>query len=189
MDPQTLPNYLLWVFGGAFAVINFRILIQFLRYQKLQHKAVIVWRGPKPAFYDTFFLPAAALVLVIIVKLAYLHWPLEKVFGETMMLLYFALIARLGVRICRGFYEDGVWLDDGFVPYDSIGGLSWRESETEPVTLLLVPRLQRRAYKLIVPTQYYGEARKLLREKIKNYEINMTGRALDLGAHDERDDV
>jgi hypothetical protein len=29
----------------------------------------------------------------------------------------------------------------------------------------------------------------LLRDKIKSYDIHFTGKALDLGAHDERDDV
>jgi len=36
---------------------------------------------------------------------------------------------------------------------------------------------------------YYGAARRLLRDKIAAYDIHFAGKSLDLGMHDERDDV
>ena len=39
------------------------------------------------------------------------------------------------------------------------------------------------------PHPYYGAARRLLRDKIAAHDIHFTGKTLDLGAHDERDDV
>ena len=36
---------------------------------------------------------------------------------------------------------------------------------------------------------YYGAARRLLRDKIAAHDIHFTGKTLDLGVHDERDDV
>ncbi len=179
--------YTLLVLGGGFGFANLRILIQYLRYRRLRHSAVLVWPGRRPPFYNTFILMGIALALVIIVKLTYLHWGPKEVFGESMMLLYYAGMAPLSLKIGRGFYEDGVWDEDGFLPYGNIGGLSWRE-EGE-VTLILLPRMKRLARRLIVPQQYYGEARKVLRDKIKSFDIHFTGKALDLGAHDERDDV
>jgi hypothetical protein len=187
MDQQKLFTDLLLVLGGGFLFANLRILIQFLRYLKLRHSAVLVWPGRRPPLYGSFPLIGAALALVIIVKLIFLRWPPQQVFGESMMLLYYSYLVPLSLKIGRGFYEDGLWVEDGFLPYGNIGGLSWREEEE--VTLLLIPRMKRLARRLIVPTQYYGEARKLLREKIKSFDIHFTGKALDLGAHDERDDV
>jgi hypothetical protein len=186
MPPWLLPGVLL-VLGVGFLLANLWILIQFLRYRKLKPSAILVWPGRRPPFYGTFMLIGLALALVIIVKLGFLKWPPQKVFGESMMLLYYSYMAPLSLKIGRGFYDDGVWVEDGFLPYGKIGGLSWREEED--ITLLLIPRMKRRAMRLIVPHQYYGQARKVLREKIKTFDIHFTGKPLDLGAHDERDDV
>ncbi len=185
--PPWLLRDVLLVLGGGFLFANLRILIQFLRYVRLRRSAVLVWPGKRPPFYWSFVLLGAALAMVIIVKLLFLKWPPQEVFGEAMMLLYYGYLAPLSLKIGRGFYEDGVWVEDGFLPYASIGGLSWREDEE--ITLLLIPRMKRLARRLIVPQQYYGEARKVLRDKIKSFDIHFTGKALDLGAHDERDDV
>jgi hypothetical protein len=49
--------------------------------------------------------------------------------------------------------------------------------------------MKRLARRLIVPHEHYGAARRVLRDKIATFDIHFTGKALDLGAHDERDDV
>jgi hypothetical protein len=187
MDQQKLLADVLLVLGGGFLFANLRILVQFLRYLTLRRSALLVWPGRRPPFYGTFILMGAALAIVIIIKLIFLHWGPDKVFGEAMMLLYYGYMVPLSLKIGRGFYEDGLWVDDGFVPYARIAGLSWREDDE--VTLLLIPRMRLAARKLSVPLEYYGQARKLLRDKIKTFDIHFTGKALDLGAHDERDDV
>jgi histone H3/H4 len=188
MTQENLLTYVLLVLGGGFLFVNAQILIQYLRYLKLRRSAVLVWPGQRPAYYGSFILIGAGLAIVIIVKLIYLRWPPQRVFGEAMMLLYYGYMAPLSLKIGRGFYEDGVWLEDGFMRYGKIGGLSWREEETSMI-LLLIPRMRRLARRLVVPLEFYGEARKVLREKIKTFDIHFTGKALDLGAHDERDDV
>ena len=76
------------------------------------------------------------------------------------MLLYYVYLGPLTMRIGRGFYRDGVWLDSGFMPYEAIGGLTWRE-EPQP-TLVVLPRMKRLAKLLTVPPQHYAEARRLL---------------------------
>jgi hypothetical protein len=94
----------------------------------------------------------------------------------------------LSLRIGRGFYEDGIWADGGFIPYQHIGGLAWRESERQ-VTLVLIYRMRQLARRLVVPESYYGAARRLLRDKIAAHDIHFTGKSLDLGLHDEREDA
>ena len=103
------------------------------------------------------------------------------------MLVYYAYALPLSLKIGRGFYEDGIWADGGFMPYSSIGGLAWREGDQ--LTLVMMHRMRAFARRLVVPENYYGAARRLLRDKIAAHDIHFTGKTLDLGLHDERDDV
>ena len=65
--------------------------------------------------------------------------------------------------------------------------MTWREGEQ--LTLVLIYRMRAFARRLVVPEVYYGAARRLLRDKIAAHDIHFTGKPLDLGMHDERDDV
>ena len=125
------------------------------------------------------------LGVLVFVKLVVLH---RQVFGESMMFIYYAYLFPLSRRIGRGFYEDGIWADTAFIPYNEVGGISWREGEHE-VTLIVISRLRNLARRLIVPGDKYGAARRLLRDKIGEHEIHFTGTGLDLGVRDERDEV
>ena len=125
------------------------------------------------------------LGLLVFYKLAVIA---RQAFGETMMFLYYGYLTPLSRRIRRGFYTDGIWTDTAFVPYNEIGGISWREGEHE-VTLIVISRLRNLARRLMVPGDKYGEARRLLRDKIGEHAIQFMGTGLDLGAHDERDEA
>jgi len=181
-----LPKLLL-VLGAGFFVADVRLFLQFLRFQRLRSSALLIWPGRKPPFYRLLLVLGAVLSLVIIYKLAFLHMHLRDVFGETMMLVYYAYAVPLSLRIGRGFYEEGIWDDAGFIPYSRIGGLTWREGEQ--LTLVLIYRMRAFARRLVVPEMHYGAARRLLRDKIAAHDIHFTGKPLDLGMHDERDDV
>jgi len=111
-----------------------------------------------------------------------------QAFGETMMFAYYAYLMPLSRRIGRGFYEDGIWADTAFIPYNEVGGISWREGEHQ-ATLIVVSRLRNLARRLIVPGDKYGAAKRLLRDKINEHIIQFGGAGLDLGARDERDDT
>ena len=65
--------------------------------------------------------------------------------------------------------------------------MSWRE--TKDVTLVLVMRGRELARTLRVPGEVYGEARRVLREKVAAHDIQFKGMGLDLGVRDERDAV
>jgi hypothetical protein len=181
-----LPKLLL-VLGVGFFVADVRLFLQFLRFQRLRSSALLIWPGRKPPFYRLLLALGAVLSLLIVYKLAFLRMGLPDVFGETMMLVYYAYAVPLSLRIGRGFYEDGIWADAGFIPYSRIGGLTWREGEQ--LTLVLIYRMRAFARSLVVPEAYYGAARRLLRDKIAAHDIHFTGKPLDLGMHDERDDV
>ncbi len=177
----------LFVLGVGFFCANVRLLVQFIRFLKIRSSALLTWPGSRPPFYGLLLAIGAILGVLIIYKLAILKQHPANVFGESMMMVYYGYGVPLSLRIGRGFYEDGIWADGGFVPYQAIGGLTWREGEQ--VTLVLMYRMRAFARRLVVPQRHYGAARRLLRDKIAAHDIHFTGKSLDLGLHDERDDV
>jgi hypothetical protein len=179
--------YVLFALGIGFLLANVRVLFQFIRFLRLRSSALLTWPGRRPPFYGLLLGLGAVLSIIIVYKIAVLRQQPVNVFGESMMLLYYTYALPLSLRIGRGFYEEGIWADGGFIPYSQIGGLTWREGEQ--ITLVLMYRMRAFARRLVVPERYYGAARRLLRDKIAAHDIHFTGKTLDLGAHDERDDV
>lgn len=185
-DPE-LFVWVLWIVGGLFLLIDLQQFYQYIRFRRIRGEALLTWRPNRPPLYRLFLWVGALLGVLIVYKLAVLHMHPKYVFGETMMLIYYVYVMPLSLQIRRGFYADGVWTDGGYIPYSRIGGLTWREGEQ--VTLVLLYRWRSFARRLLVPERLYGEARRVLRDKIAAHAIHFTGKALDLGMHDERDDA
>ena len=165
--------YVLIGLGVGFLVANVRAFTDFFRYRRRRKDAVLIWPGPPPPFYGLVLFLGVALGVLIFVKVV--------------MFIYFAYAVPLSRKIGRGFYADGVWSEQGFIPYHQIGGIAWREGE--PVTLLLISRFRQLARPLLVPSSYYGAVRRLLHDKIGAHDIMFAGDTLNLGGHDERQDV
>jgi len=182
---QTIVTGTLVVLGLGFLVANARLLLEYVRYRKLRRSALLTWPSRKPPYYLFQLVIGFALGVLLYVKLVRLH---RQAFGESMMFLYYAYLFPLSRNIGRGFYEDGIWADSAFIPYNEIGGISWREGDHE-VALVVISRLKNLARRLVVPGEYYAAARRLLRDKIAKHDIHFTGTGLDLGEHDEREDV
>ena len=183
---ELLPK-ILYLFGFGFLVANVRLLLQFIRFLRIRSSAILTWPGRRPPFYGLLLVLGAVLALLIIYKLTVLRQQPMQVFGEAMMLLYYVYLLPLSLRIGRGFYADGIWADGGFMPYSHIGGLTWREGR--PGHAGADAPHAAFARQLVVPHPYYGAARRLLRDQIAAHDIHFTGKSLDLGLHDERDDV
>jgi hypothetical protein len=175
----------LLVLGFGFLVANARLVLVYLQFRKRRQAALLTWRTPQPPYYGTGLALGVILGVIVFYKLVFTHQP---AFGETMMFVYYGYLAPLSHRIGRGFYQDGIWLDTGFMPYQEVGGISWREGE-HAVALVVISRLKNLARVLPVPIEHYGAARRVLRDKIGDHEIHFTGTGLDLGAHDERDEA
>ena len=177
----------LFVLGVGFLVANLRLLFQFIRFFRLRSQALLTWPGRRPPYYWFLIALGAILGVLIIYKLTVLRWHPAAVFGETMMLVYYGYAVPLSLKIGRGFYQDGIWADGGYVPYSRIAGMAWREDEQ--LTLVLLDRVRDFGRRLTVPERYYGAARRLLRDKIAAHDIHFTDKSLDLSDHDERDVV
>ncbi len=185
-DPNLLPR-ILYLIGGGFLLINLHQFYQYFKYARLRPSALLTWSPVMPPLYRWFFWVGAVLAILVFYKLMILKLHPKFVFGETMMLVYYVYVMPLGQKIRRGFYEDGIWADSGFIPYIKVGGLTWREGDAP--TLVILYRWRNFARKLIVPEPLYGQARRVLRDKIATHDIHFTGKTFELGLHDERDDV
>jgi len=175
----------LYVLGAGFLVANVKLAFEYVRYLKRRRTALLIWLAPKPPQYVFMLTIGVALGLLVFAKLFVIH---RQAFGETMMFAYYAYFFPMSLGIRRGFYADGIWAEGAFIPYNEVGGISWRETENQ-VTLIVISRLKNLARKLVVPGDKYGAARRLLRDKIGEHAIHFGGTGLDLGAHDERDEA
>lgn len=182
---------MLVLFGVGFLVANARIGLDYVRFLRRRRAALLTWPSPRPPYYGM------ALGIGVVLGLLFFYSALQfysglrraspQVFGEGMMFLYYAYAMPLSRRIRRGFYEDGIWADSSFIPYNEVGGISWRESDQ--ITLIVISRLRNLARRLSVPVGNYGAARRVLRDKIASHAIHFSGVGLDLGDHDAREDV
>jgi hypothetical protein len=175
----------LLLLGAGFLVANARLVMEYLRFLERRRTALLTWRAPAPPHYGMALAIGVALGLLVFYKIVVIH---QQAFGEAMMFVYYAYLMPLSRRIGRGFYEDGIWADSSFIPYNEVGGISWREGE-HAVSLIVISPLRKLARRLAVPLEHYGAARRLLRDKIGQHAIHFTGTGLGLGAHDERDDA
>jgi hypothetical protein len=175
----------LYLLGAGFLVANLKLAYDYLRYLKRRRSALLIWRAPNPPQYTFMLGLGVALGLLVFAKIVFIH---RQAFGETMMFAYYAYFFPMSRNIARGFYADGIWAESDFIPYQEVGGISWREQE-DHVTLLIISRLRNLARRLNVPGDKYGAARRLLRDKIGEHAIHFGGTGLDLGAHDERDEA
>jgi len=184
--PAALLPQLLFIFGVGFLVANIKATLDLLRFRARRRSALLVWHSPKPRFYRLSILLAVVLGLLLAANVI-LRRPASTLFGEAMMFVYYAAFVPLTTRITRGFYEDGVWSDTGFMRWAQISAVSWKDEGA--VTLILISRIRSIARRLEVPGNLYGQARRVLRDKIKAHDIHIGGAGLDLGSRDETDAV
>jgi hypothetical protein len=175
----------LMLLGAGFLIANARLLVEYFQFRRIRPGALLTWQVPRPPYYGTALAIGVMLGFIVFYKLVFSH---QQAFGETMMFVYYAYVLPLSRRIGRGFYEDGIWADSTFIPYNEVGGISWREGE-HSVSLVVISRLKNLARRLAVPIEHYGAARRLLRDKIGEHAIHFTGTGLDLGVRDERDEA
>jgi hypothetical protein len=186
MSPGSL-QLILFLFGIGFLAANVKVAADLVRYHRRRRSALLIWEGQKPRFYGFCIFLGVVLTGLFVFKLFVQHRPSQTLLGEAMMSVYYALSLPLSAQIRRGFYQDGVWSDTGFVRWSQISGVAWKEDGG--VTLVLISHLRNIARRLQVPGQLYGEARRLLRERIKTHQIQMSGTGLDLGSRDGQDAI
>ena len=181
---------ILLLLGVGFLVANVRVGFDALRFLRRRSSAMLTWRGPRPRYYGLQLALGVVLGVLLVYESCLRAAPSRRRTADlrhqhdVRVLRYLVPLSR---RFGRGFYADGIWSESGFVPYWKIGAVSWREGEE--IALVIVSRLRNLARRLVVPGVHYAAARRLLRDKIAAHDIQLMHTGLELGAHDERDDV
>ena len=178
---------LLLLFGFGFLIANIRLGALLWAYRRRVRSALLVWKGEKPKYYSFSLALVVVLGILLFIEAFVLKRSPRSIFGEAMMFIYYGYMFPLSTQIRRGFYRDGVWSDSGFMPWGQISAVSWKEEGG--VTLVLISHFRSIAKRLAVPGDLYGQARRLLREKIKTHDIHIGGSGLDLGSRDDQDAV
>jgi hypothetical protein len=178
---------LLFVLGLGFLAANLKVTADLLRFHWRKRFALLTWQSPKPRYYGLNLGLGVALGLLVAYKLFVMHRQPDQVFGEAMMFVYYGYAFPLSARIARGFYRDGVWSDSGFLRWTQISAVSWKEDGG--VTLILISHFRNIARRLEVPGPLYGQARRVLRDKIRDHALHIGGAGLDLGSRNEEDAV
>jgi hypothetical protein len=194
MNAGDFVEYLRWasprlsiLFGLGFLVANLKLLVELLQYRRRRRRALLVWEGARPKYYGMNLALGAVFGLLLAVNVFWLRRPLKDLFGELMMLTYYGYAFPFSARIPRGFYEEGIWSDSGFMRWGQISAVTWKEEGS--VTLVLISHFRSVARRLDVPGHLYGQARRLLQDRIKSQEMHMGGAGLDLGSRAETDVV
>jgi len=177
MENETILSLFFLGFGVYFAVVLTRGLLGYARFHRVRPTAVLTW--PVPTSRQLPWLVGLGLVNVVLTVLnGLMHRPLHHVVSLGLMALYFVLMVPLASRIQLGFYRDGVWADAGFLPWERIRHLAFRESPD--LVLILLPRGGAGSFRLPVPRGEYGAVRKLIEEKIRAQVLNVEAGILGL---------
>jgi hypothetical protein len=194
MTPESLIPWFAWLaprllllFGLGFLVANLRLGAALWAYRRRVRSALLVWEAAKPRFYGFSLALGVILGVLLLVEVVGLRRSPPSIFGEAMMFLYYGYTFPLSTRIRRGFYGEGVWSDSGFMRWSEISAVSWKEEPT--LTLVLVSHARSLARHLQIPGNLYGQARRLLQDRIRAHDIRIGGAGLDLGSREGTDTV
>lgn len=182
-----LAPWLLLAFGVGFLAANVRLCAALVAYRRRRRDTLLTWEGPRPRQYGFSLALGVILGVLLVVEVVVLQRSARSIFGEAMMFAYYGYAYPLSTRIRRGFYGEGIWSDSGFIPWARISAVSWKEGRT--LTLVVISSAWSLARRLDVPGQLYGQARRVLQDRIKAHDIQMGGGGLDLRSRDEQDTV
>jgi len=161
---ETVLTTVLLALGLYFSVLLARGTASYLRFRRLRSTALVTWAAPRPSHFRS--LVALGILSALVAALnTYMDRPIHHVVPQGLMSLYFILMVPLMTSIPVGLYQDGVWAEAGFLAWEQIGRMAFRESPE--IVLILLPRGGTSSLRLRVPPGEYGAVRKTLEEKVR----------------------
>jgi len=150
-------------------VLIARGLAGYRLFLKVRPTALLTWPVRRPAHFP-FLLALGAVAAALAVINSTMNRPFHHVYSQGVMAVYFMVMVPLSARIQLGLYRDGVWADAGFLPYEKIARMAFREAPE--IVLIMVPRGRSGTFRLPVPSSEYGAVRKILEDKIRARVVN-----------------
>jgi hypothetical protein len=174
---ETVVTFSLLAVAAYFSILILRGLVGYVRFRRARNAALVTWPGRRPANFPALLLLGAMAAASALLN-TYLDHPFHEVYSQLSIAFYFIGILPLLTRIPMGFYGDGIWAEGGFLPYNRIRRLAFREGPD--LVLLLLPWGGGAAFRLQVPPGEYGAVRRVLGDKIRAHVMNLEGSILGL---------
>ncbi len=178
-----MDNALLVSFMGLtvlFAIWNVATLSQYLAYRRIASTAELTWNPRKPWFFNMCLGIGFFMVTMTAVSVFVLSRPMLTVVAQALMALYYTVLFPMSFRIQRGFYESGIWTERGFVRYRDIVWLGWKEKPDLTLALRTETRMRQGYAFLKVEGEYYGQARRILADRIEDRSLSVQQGVLGL---------
>jgi hypothetical protein len=156
--------------GAYFSFLLLRGFSSYLRFRRLRSTALVIWAAPRPAYFRSVVTLGVVSAFVAALN-TYMNRPVHHVVPQGLMSLYFVLMVPLMASIPLGLYRDGVWAEAGFLSWEQIGRLAFRESPE--IVLILLPRTGSSSFRLRVPPGEYGAVRKTLEDKVREHVLQV----------------
>lgn len=158
----------------VFAVWNSATLFQYYRFVGLKSQARLTWLPPRPWFYNLCIGIGFFMLSMTAISTFILHRPWLFNFAQALMALFYTVVFPLAFGIRRGFYDKGVWTERRFVPFSDVRWIGWKDGADVVLVLRTEPRPLQQSYAYLrVPGEHYGEARRILAERIEDSNLTI----------------
>ena len=173
--------------GVLFACWIWITAARYLKYRKIVQGTLLTWEPPRPWFFGMCLGIGFFMVVLTSVSHFLLHRPALHVVSQGLMALFYTVFFPLGFRIRKGFYRDGIWSERSFVPYRDIRWVGWKEKPLITLAMRMDDHFLRPSDAfLMVPGNHYGEARRILADRIQEGSLVTHESVLGLETRDEQ---
>jgi hypothetical protein len=156
----------------VFTVWIFSILVSYRRFRSLAKSSILSWESPRPWFFGLCLGIGFFMVVMTFLSAFILHRPALHSVAQGLMAIFYTVVFPLSFRIRKGFYATGIWAEHRFLPYREIRWLGWRERPEIVLALRGEDRFLRQSYDILrVPGDYYGQARRILADRIEDQTL------------------
>ena len=179
------------IFSGLaliFAVWIVLVLRSYLQFRRVAAASLLAWDSERPWFFGLCLGIGFFMIVLTGVSAFLLKRPAIHVLSQGLMAVFYTVVFPLAFRIRKGFYRTGIWSDRGFVPYQDIRWFGWRDRPDITLALRMEGGLLRPTDAVLrVPGAYYGEARRILADRVKDRSLRVEQTVLGLAEPGELD--
>jgi hypothetical protein len=172
--------------GLLFGVWIVATLARYFQFRRIAADSLLSWDTGRPWFFGLCLGIGFFMIVLTVVSAVLLNRPAIHVVAQALMAIFYTVVFPLGFRIRKGFYETGIWSDRGFVPYHDIRWIGWRDKPE----IMLAMRMEGGLFRpsdtfLRVPGVHYGEARRILADRMKDKTLQIAQSVLGLEPAEE----
>ena len=164
-----------------FSVWTLMTLIRYIQYRKIAGKSILSWPPRRPWYYNLCVGIGFFMLFLTGLSAFVLDRPPLVIIAQGLMAVFYTMVFPLIFRIRRGFFETGISTERGFVVFSKILWLGWKEVPEIVLALRARGRFGGQRYSFLrVPGDYFGQARRILADSIKEHALTLETSVLGL---------